>query len=609
MVKHFFLTHFNAIQRWLTHRRWPVLLAGIGVLLTLPAVGSGLVFDDYWHSAMFAGQWPRANDDGSLFGMFSFLDGTPEGSQAVKEAGIVPWWMFDGISLAFWRPLTEVTHWIDYQLWPDAPWLMHVHSLLWFGLAIWLVAKLYRKIIGFGWIAGLAGLLFAVDSTHALPVGFIANRNTLIAGCFGVLALLAHIRWRQDGWRAGAFWGPLCYTLGLFSKESAMAIGAYIFAYTLFLDHSRLRRRIAGFLPYTVITLAWFLTYRHLHFGTQGMGIDLYIDPGRAPLLFLKQIFVRMPMLLLGQFSGPPAEVWAGTYFFLPYGNVIAGGVGLVILSLIALCIAPLVRRDAVMRFWLVGAILGLTPICAAFPSSRLLFFAGIGLMGVIARVLASWLEQPVGVLKTQFRKTPAGLVCMSLVVIHLILSPLTLLTYTSGLNAAHYLIRYYTSNLPYGDDISQKTVVLLNPPTELVAGYASQIKAAHGEPTPARVWALASSMYAFTLTRIDERSIELESEEGFLNTAAGHILRGPSHPMSVGQQIVLSGMTVEVLALVDDWQPSRILVTFDVSLDDPALLLLHLQEGRLAPYRPPQIGEIVSLPSNRSLFERIVKL
>lgn len=609
MLKDFLVKHFESIQDWFTRRYWPAILAGIGIILTLPALGSGLVFDDYWHSTMFAGRWPWPADDGSLVGMFSFLDGTLEGSQALKEAGIAPWWMFDGIKAAFWRPLTELTHWIDYQLWPDSPWLMHLHSLLWFGAAIWLTAKLYRRIIGVIWFAGLAGLLFAVDNTHALPAGFIANRNDLIAACFGILALLAHIRWRQDGWRPGAIWGPLCYMLGLFSKESALAVGAYIFAYILFLDHSSIRRRIAGFLPYAVITLGWFCAYRYLGFGTQGFGIAFYIDPGRAPLLFLKEIIVRMPMLLLAQFSGPPAEVWAGAYFFLPYGKVIVGCFAPVILVLVGFCVVPLVRRDVVIRFWLVGAILGLTPICAAFPSSRLLFFAGIGLMGIIARVLALWLEQAVWLLKHDFRQQCTQIVCLSFVIIHLILSPLTLFVYTTGLNVAHYLIRYHTSALPYDKDISQKTVVLLNPPTELVAGYASQVKAAHGEPTPAHVWGLASCMYAFTLTRIDARNIEIEARQGLLNTFTGRLLRGPSHPMYVGQRVVLSGMTVEVLALADDWQPARIRATFGVPLDDPSLLLLYVKDGRLVPYTPPAIGETVSLPSNRSLFEQVVRL
>lgn len=243
MIKRFFLKHTETIRRWLTHRHLPIMLACVGIILTLPALGTGLVFDDYWHRTMLLGQWPRSTEDASLFGMFSFMDGTPEGAQVLKEAGIVPWWTFEGIKAAFWRPLTEFTHWLDYQLWAGTPWLMHVHSLLWLGAVIWVIAKLYRRIIGSEWVAGLAGLLFAIDNAHGIPAGFICNRNTLIAAFFGGLTLLAHVRWRQDGWRPGTVWGPLCYLLGLLSKESALATGAYLFAYTLFLDRGRMRRR------------------------------------------------------------------------------------------------------------------------------------------------------------------------------------------------------------------------------------------------------------------------------------------------------------------------------------------------------------------------------
>ena len=88
---------------------------------------------------------------------------------------------------------------------------MHLHSVLLYGAVIWVMTRVYRKIIGSGWVAGLAALLFAIDYAHILPVGFIANRNTLIGALFGGIALLAHVLWRQEGWRIGAVIGPLCY--------------------------------------------------------------------------------------------------------------------------------------------------------------------------------------------------------------------------------------------------------------------------------------------------------------------------------------------------------------------------------------------------------------
>ena len=66
------------------------------------------------------------------------------------------------------------------------------------------VALLYRRILGPTWVAGLAALLYAIDEAHAAPAAYIANRNALIATCFGVLCLLCFARARQERWRRQA---------------------------------------------------------------------------------------------------------------------------------------------------------------------------------------------------------------------------------------------------------------------------------------------------------------------------------------------------------------------------------------------------------------------
>jgi hypothetical protein len=50
----------------------------------------------------------------------------------------------------------------------------------------------------------------------------------------------------------------------------------------------------------------------------------------------------------------------------------------------------PLLRRSATARFWGGGMALALVPACATLPANRLLFFVGLGGMGLLAEFLTS---------------------------------------------------------------------------------------------------------------------------------------------------------------------------------------------------------------------------
>ena len=86
---------------------------------------------------------------------------------------------------------------------------MHAHSLVWLALALFGAALVYRRLLGATWVAGLATLLYAVNDTHGPAVGWIANRNAVIAIALALPVLWLHDRWRRDGWTPGAWLAPL----------------------------------------------------------------------------------------------------------------------------------------------------------------------------------------------------------------------------------------------------------------------------------------------------------------------------------------------------------------------------------------------------------------
>jgi hypothetical protein len=183
------------IKRLLAHRLLPVSLAAAAVVAMLPALKTGLAWDDLVQRPFQfkASELPAQTrelfppDTGSLRGVLSGLFGkivNPEQVALARDYGILGWWGPDGIRCGLWRPLTAFTHWVDYRLFPDCPALMHAHNIAWFAAAVFLAAIIYRLLAGPAWIAGLAGILFLLDKNTYFPVMFVANRGFMSAVCY-----------------------------------------------------------------------------------------------------------------------------------------------------------------------------------------------------------------------------------------------------------------------------------------------------------------------------------------------------------------------------------------------------------------------------------------
>ncbi len=218
--------------------------------------------------------------------MFRFFRGDPVRTRRIMDIGVFPWWTDPTLKAEFLQALTVLTHRLDYTLWPDSPVLMHAQSLFWLGIAVAAVAVFYRRMLGPTWVAAVAALLYAVDDARGPTVGFIANRNVLIAAAFGVWALICHDYWRRGGSRPAAFLAPLLLAAALFSKEEGIGTCAYLAAYGLFADRAGRWRGCVALSPYVAVVLVWRALRDHWGYGVQNMG--LYVDPLTDPGPFME---------------------------------------------------------------------------------------------------------------------------------------------------------------------------------------------------------------------------------------------------------------------------------------------------------------------------------
>jgi hypothetical protein len=590
-----------------------MIVAAVAVILCISSLWLGLQNDDYILCLVLSDpplepEWTRSPADA-----FTFINGDEELIRNAIESGRLPWWTHPRLRLAFFRPVTSITHWIDFNIWPDLPWLMHLQSLLWFAGAVVAAALLYRRLLVPAWIAGLAALLFAVDDAHGMPAVWLANRNASIGVLFGLVALIAHDRWRRDGWRPGAYLAPLALLLGLLSGEIALAAGGYLLAYALFLDTDAWRRRLLSLVPGGLVGVAWWVAYRALGYGAAGSGV--YIDPGASPVVFAQAVIERLPMLFSGLWALP-----SGLGLFLSQSaahTLWLVAVGL--MAAITMLLLPLLKREPAARFFALGMVLSLLPACATFPDDRLLFFAGFGGMGLLAQLLAAFWQRVDWVPSSRIRRLPLATACWAFVFIHFVLSPLALATTTAKVRIFGTIISRAAESLPSDPAVRDQIAIIVNTPSAFFSIYGPLMQALHGRPIPNHTLTLGSGIYPMTISRPAPNCIAIRPDGGYLvppgSPQPGHKasqtafhpayfhqmldrLYRDATPMKVGERIAYGGATVEVTEVAEDGRPIEVWVHFDVDLENSSFRWLQWKNGVYEPFEPPAVGDTVTLPS-----------
>ncbi|MCX5899126.1 MAG: hypothetical protein NTX06_00050, partial [Proteobacteria bacterium] len=537
-------------KQWLTDSRAYLVLLVCSVILLFPSVFTGFSADDYILRAIILQDHTVSKLPDSPLDAFLFVPNDAEGLQQQVEMGLLPWWTHPQLRIAFMRPLSALTHWFDFHCFPDAPWLMHIHNIVWYGILCLIILLFYRRFFGAYWFApvsmagriqaaGIAALLYALDDARGLGVGWISNRNASIAAIWALGALLLHDRWRQHGWRPGAFLAPLCLALGLLGGESALAICGYLFAYALFIDRGRLLQRIFSLIPYAAITVLWRILYVAMGYGVTGTG--MYCDPGQNPELFLTGLVQRMPVLLLGQLGMPNSGLFT---LVPPVFAIVIFVFAVVFLSAVGWLLWPMLRRDPLSRFFTLGMLLAAVPSCSTYPNDRLLFFTGIGGMGLVTQYLMLARESLKGH-KSPFPERPlwtAKPLFIILVTVHVILGPLMLPV--TSLTSFFFERPIHCGAVSF-PNAEKGQVIIVNLPIGMMQPYILLTRASQNRTIPVKARLLSAGVDAVEIEGIDSHTILVRPEKGLLSMPWDRVFRDTTLPFASGYSRKLEGLTI----------------------------------------------------------------
>jgi hypothetical protein len=608
---------FNLFQRWLEHPRLPAMLALGAVLVMLPALKLGLVADDLPQRMIALPPTqvpPRIYDTGIPpdSGSFStvvrdYFFGCyrdPQRAALARNYGMLPWWTPDSLSLGLWRPVTAFTHWLDYQLYPDSPALMHAQNIAWFAAAVFLVAVLYRNLMGPGWAAGLAGLLFLLDGNTYFPVAFVANRGFILSLCLGLACLYQHHQWRAEKRRSGLIWSMLLLALAVFANEGGASTLAFILAYALVLEPGPVRRRAPTVFPALLVIVLWRIVYTL--YGCGVFHVGGYIDPSKEPLLFAREVLPRAIVLLSGQLTHLAPDLMLAVK---PSLQPLATALCAVPLVAALVVFVPWLRRDKTAMFWLAVMLLAAIPAATVVPLGKNLGFVSVGAYGLFASFLGGLFSQPAWLLASLSYRILAWATAALLLLAHGPGAVAGRFLVTTGLGPG---IRALNRVLDIGNPpgAEEQDVVVVNSPSMLVQAYVPFDKAYSRQPVPRTVRTLVSACTSFEVERADENTLVIQSKAPNIFACDGF---GPIHKLYAvrfsnvflgelefkkGERLERGGLLVEILELDAAKLPSRVAFRFEASLDSPSFhwLQFDYKARSYVPFPVPAVGQRVTV-------------
>ena len=580
------------VTRLARSRYFPLIVAALAVSFALPALRAGWILDDYYHRTVMLPVSPFRELLGPPAEMFRFFRGDPVRTGRVMDLGIFPWWTDPSLKAEFLQVLTVLTHRLDYALWPESPVLIHAHSLFWLGAMVAAVTAFYRRMMGATAVAAVAALLFAVDDARGTTVGFIANRNVMVAATFGVSA--PHLprslatRWfayrraigsalaRGRAFLEGRGHWHLRLSGGLWSVCRPGRALARVFGVVAL---SRGTCHLAGVRAY------W-------GYGVENMG--LYVDPLDDPGPFLAALLGRAPILMLGQWSPIPAEAGA---MLRPPASTAFWWAAVEFLAILTLVFVPLLKRNRLARFWAAGMLMATIPVCATLASDRLLTFAGIGAFGLLSQFLAFVFGRSPSAPSTRLWRVPAWALASFFVVVHAMYAPIALPFRAANPVGPRWVWDRAYIQVPLGPAIGEKDLVVVNAPDPVQASYVAFQQLLKGEPVPRHIRVLAPAMPFVTIRRLDPCTLEITPAGGYIDFLLDRVFRSERRPMLLGQEVKLTGMTVRVRALTALGRPSVATFQFDVPLESDSLVWLCFRGKGFEPFSPPAVGRETSIP------------
>jgi tetratricopeptide (TPR) repeat protein len=196
----------------------------------------------------------------------------------------------------YYRPLINLTYFIDYKIWGMKAYGFRITNLVLHLFVCFILYELLLILSGYRQAVFLAVLLFALHPVHTETVAMIVSRNNILATLFILISLYGYHSWWNRHKPLALAISLLAFVGAVFSKEFGLMTLPVFFCYQRFLVREKnLTREIKSYSPYLFIMFIYLALRQTVVHTPLGFPDDILLRFAYIPYLIaynLKLIFL-----------------------------------------------------------------------------------------------------------------------------------------------------------------------------------------------------------------------------------------------------------------------------------------------------------------------------
>ncbi len=171
-----------------------------------------------------------------------------------------------GYHTGYYRPLINISYYIDYQIWGMNPKGFRTTSLILHVLSCFVLFNLLIMLIKERYVAFLLTLLFALHPVNTEAVSWITSRNNIVVTLFGLSSLYCYIRAWEKGDGKAYILSVFCFAGAIFSKEFGVVLFPVFILYQRLLNKQKkdFWEELRGYLPIILIIVFYFILRKNV---------------------------------------------------------------------------------------------------------------------------------------------------------------------------------------------------------------------------------------------------------------------------------------------------------------------------------------------------------